>query len=459
MVRLDTEQKKEFKAAAIIVPIIALIALLPLLNFVDSDRAAEASDGGFFAELIVFALLFVVLIVALIVSFRKASKKVHDETIVYRTTEGIFNLDDPQSVVEALVLYQDYTSEHLFADLRADNYCERVLFNMFVKKGYLKLESDCLYVSKEANNTYIKNFYLIPLQNTCHVIELFKQALKNTNQDYNLTKLDVEKTALVEELPGEEGMCGAVVAYHLNNIKEYLEKLKKLAKECKKGYRSRDNKDVFENSGIQMNRLLVDHEDEIVVVERDVRQKYFTNTSGGASPVIVSILFMLLFVAVMVGSYYLVGSINDVVYLNPLPFFPAILGAGILSVLATYVWLLNEEKAEMLNERGKAIVDKISGLKNFIQNYTQLKDPSNDTLYVIWDEFVFFAYMFGLSSNLYDAAKDHGKTFDNEGVLDYFKETNCVDRAFDLNRYACVNVASAVSDFVKKKYSYDPPRR
>ncbi len=464
MVRIDSEQKREFKAAAGFALLLAIILILPAcgifkpnLGFVD-----YLPEAVFAFEFAVFAAIFVLLIIALIVANRKASKKIHDVANVHRTTEGIFDLDDPQSVLETLVLYQDYTSERLFRDLRIDNYCERIIFNMLVKRGWLAFEDGCLFVSQESDNYYIKKLYLEPIQNTLRVAEIAERAFNKVNKGYILDELKKEYV-FQEELPEKQGMHGKVTAYHLEEIKEFFEKLQKLASKVKDDFILKEDKSAFEDAGIEMNGLFVDHEDEIILVERDVRQKYFVDKKGNSathrfSPILAISFFLLLFAAILVGTHVAYDSFCGADTLSMTAISFEFLGAYFLSLMATYVLLVNEEKSEKLNEEGKAIVDKISGLKNFIHNYTQLKDPTNDNLYVIWNEFVFFAHMFGLSSKLYDVAKENNKTFDNEGILDYFKDTDCIERVFALNKQVCVDVAGNFSHVIYSKYHYESKR-
>lgn len=462
MVRIDAEQKQEFKAAAFFVPFLALILIVPaccLLNL-DEGFVDYLPEGAFYVQLAVFGALFVLIIIALIVTNRKASNKIHDVANVYRTTEGIFDFDDPQSVVEALVLYQDYTSERLFRDLRSDNYCERIIFNMLEKKGWIKFEDECLYVSKDANNAYVQKLYVAPLENSIKATEIAEAVFEKANKGYKLDPLKKDYV-LTEELSEKEGMQGEVVAYHLDAMKEFFDKFGELTREVKVDYLSSEDKRAFDDAGVEINHLLIDHEDEIIMVERDVKQKYFVDKKGNAathksSPIITMIFFLILFGAVLVGTHMGVDGMNGANTLSLTAVGFELAGAYVLSLIATYVRLVAEEKSETLNEEGQAIVDKISGLKNFIENYTQLKDPSNDNLYVIWNEFVFFARMFDLSRTLYEVAKENNKTFDNEEILDYFKETDCVEKVFELNKQVCIDFACTMSHTIYSKYHREP---
>ena len=461
MVRIDAEQKREFKAASFFVPLIALFLVVVTGGIlrVDAGFVDYLPDGAFYVQFAVFVAIFALLIIALIVTAKKASKKIHDVANVYRTTEGIFDFDDPQSVVEALVLYQDYTSERLFRDLRNDNYCERIIFNMLSKKGLIKFENECLYVSKDAGNAYIKKLYLAPLENTCKALEIAKRVFEKANKGYKFEAL-AKDYVLTEELPEKEGMQGKVIAYHLDAMKEFFDKFEDLTTEIKVDYLSSEDKRAFDDAGVEMNHLLIDHEDEIILVERDVKQKYFVDKHGEvathqASPIISMIFFLLLFGAILVGTHILFDMLNGTETLSLTAVGFEFAGAYILSLIATYVRLVAQEKSETLNEEGQAIVDKISGLKNFIENYTQLKNPASDNLYVIWNEFVFFARMFDVSRTVFEAAKDNGKTFDNEEILDYFKDTDCVEKAFALNKQACIDFASTMSHTVYRKYHYE----
>lgn len=475
MVRLDVDAGHKFRQSILLTLVCCGLFLFfqpYLIGFFGSG--VELDTVGIIAVGVVFAILLILIIAFIILNYKKAKNKIKESTSsVWRTTEGIFNLEEPMSVVEALVLYQDYTSQSIHKDLRKDDFYITLLFNIFEKVGWAKYEDGNLYLRKDIENKYYKRFCYEPIAKSIESIKLAEELL---DQDY--CKRDFEKEDLVffEPVSLKDGMTGQIEVYYLETIADYGRKLKGSIKKNAQGMingasnwfeigrrMNTTTAGFFSGYASQIGRPVLDSAEVLADCEWQVKEKYFlgenkreesggpsidlpdglgntTSVQWGGKITLVAFLFTIMFIAILFGVYALV----DLTYPPLSAAAICIPGAWILSSFATYSIALRNEANEKLTPRGQEIVERIAGLKNFIANYTQLKNPVSDNIYKIWDEFVLFAYLFNVNSNLYEVARDNGQQFENQSVVDYFESNKGADALIRTNHSVCQHISYPV---------------
>lgn len=436
MARLDISQEKEFSSVCAAPIIILPICIFAIQCWLGSTGAllfsAEVDNSNFntlqgtlveglIAQAIVFAIILILLVILLIRAKRK-DKKNKRPISVYRTTEGIFDLDDPESILETIVLYQDYTSENLMQDIRQNHFCNRLLFVIFQKKGWIRYDGQDLFIKKGIDNAYFQDNVIRLLDSSMKAIALGEELL---SEDY-CHSLFVRQSNLIEETDTE-------IIYHINQISEYAKEirdcLKESAEDIVKNW-DKTNASKFKSGTERMLCHGYTYKDISEMVENKVRLKYVDKGKGKTAndrvnPIFVAAGSSILFVILLFAVYFIYAI--SVGFQVSVDFFLGIMiyaESVNLAILATYIRLMREESEEKLTPEGQEIVDKVAGLKMFIKDYTQLKNPSSDKLYKVWDEFVLFAYIFGLNSQLYWIAKENNMQYQNEELLDYFNKND-----------------------------------
>ena len=453
MVRLDVSQKQKFKTARKIPLIFLFIFILPIATYTGYSRRSEFDPvkdtiksyitsfdelyllKGMIPELVVFAICLAILIFFLVRS--KKRNKAKQTAEIYRSTEGIIDFDDPQSVLEMIVLYQDYISEDLVFDIRKDSLCANLLYNMLTKQELIRLEGQKLYV-ENVDDFWLEKL-ILPIDNTIRAIEVGAEIPSTFN--FNL---DFRSNLVLREEVDDE------IVYHLDNIKEVAQKtrdgIETATKWCSQYYdRLRYTQRMPLDTVSSMflgkvkkmmsfltlpNKILEEVEDavhtEYVYYEKP-HNPYLLMT--GLSTFFIALLFITFLIATSI-----IG-LSQIILLPPA--FAAFVLGYILSILATYVILLKEETTEELTDEGEELINRILGLKTFIEEYTQLGEPISDKVFGAWDEFVFFAKIFGLNDKLYEIAKENNVEYNNEEMFDYFKKNSIVDDIFDINKKVC----------------------
>ena len=494
MVRLDVRAGNNFRNSAGLILGVCIATPFALLCLGAAPTILDYMEtNGIIAMCAIFAILLGLAIVFYIRNYKKAKDKIGESTSkVWRTTEGIFDINDPISVVETIVLYQDYTSQTIYKDLRKDDFCNVLLFNVFEKIGWAQYDggNGDLYLSKGIDNKFYKKFCYEPVAKTLNAIHVGEELLA---KEWCLSDFEKEDLNFMETLPSKSGMIGEVEVYHTKTIQDYGLKIKGAIRRGAYAMTDRSfsiktglgnplfKKDKmeyaksFENYARMMARHKLDEYEVLEICERDVKRKYFvgsgqklskwdgddipssrfsfqmpTGSLNGEKKEIKwgGKVFWLMLVTVTITAIALIGAYNmvtgNVVFAT---LISSLVAGYFLSLVIGYSFLLLDEANEQLTPEGKEIVERIAGLKNFIKNYTQLKNPSTDNLYKIWDEFVLFANLFNLNSSLYEVAKSAGVNFKNQNVLDYFKNNNGAEVLIRTNHCVCQNIVYPNLDY------------
>ena len=273
MARLDVGQEKEF--GSVIVAPACIMPMLFLCFWAGSMKAGMLAEKqatldnvygkGLLIELVALAACLTLLLVWLIVAVVKNKKK-RKPTAAYRTTEKVFNLDDPQSVLETLVLYQEFTSVNLHQDLKNNDRCNKMLFKMFEKAGWVSLAGSNLYVRYDVNNRYYKRFCLDFLDNTLKAVRIAEKLLAKEDNKFDFEKEDIE---FVKDLGYVEKFGGEVKVYQLNKLYDYITKIRAAIKQT--AYHGWTGDDVDFNLPIEnIHSLGLDRDDTLERVEFEI---------------------------------------------------------------------------------------------------------------------------------------------------------------------------------------------
>ena len=417
---------------------------------------------GFVVVLIVFAVLLGLIIVTIVTANAKGVKKRKTDSGICRDPSLVFNYNDPESIIETLILYQDYTGNQLNKSLYKNNLLNTIVFNMFKKLGWTREEDGKLYI-KNVDNNYLQYLCIRPLDNT---IQAFSQAQEFNNQEWFDKKI---------EAPGNyKTVEGDTLIYDIDKMTEYSSKVFKCIedsarrwcqgkgiKESFKVYNG-SNANRFENMALSLTRWRAGSNNEgIDYAEKTVKEKYFAEktvekarkeSKKSESLTGIYVLSAILAIAFLI-VYHVFGqnaTFNTKALIN---FICVVFGLS-LGNLFLYSKSLIREAGEELNPDGQEIIDRIYGLKRFIEEYTQLKNPSSDNVYRVWDEFAFFAGMFGLNDKLLNVAKENGMEYDNEKVLEYFEANETMMKVIATNYNVCGHVPYPCEDDKQWKIGY-----
>lgn len=442
--RLDISQKKEFKTGLVIPLIIYPVVFIFLAGwFGQTGLVPIGGDGlGFLLELAIYVVLFIFGVIELSKA-RIKNKREKKAVSAYRTTEGIFNLGDPQSIIESIILYQDYTSENLVFDIRKNNYCTKLLYHMLEKSSFIKLENNILYIDKGVDNKWLNELILTPLNGNIKAIQIGESCL------VKFWSFSRENVVMFEETQQQ-------LIYHFDTILDYSAKVRAGLKELS-DYTARENWDENKARDIRsyiydMGEFLYELWDTSEEIENQTRMKYFLPGKRGrtaldrTNPATCMFGYSFLYISIPLAT----NILFSMAWCGAAEWFLSSIVAFIcsypLAIIKTYTRLMKDEAEEVLTPEGQEIVDKIAGLKMFIKDYTQLKNPSTDNLYKIWDEFVLFAKLFGFNDKLYEIAKENGMEYENDELLDYFSKNNPIlDNINKTNENVCLRIPYPVS--------------
>lgn len=211
MIKLDAVPRRK-----IITSIVTVVLYLGILFFSFCIPQKNTPDYtiipfAFGVNSLIFAGILVFLLVSITITQKRGEKKRKQDSGICRDPSLVFDFSDPESVVETMILYQDYTGEKLSKSLYENNRCNMIVYNMFTKLGWIKLEDDILYVKSGVNNDYLNHFCIRPIENA---LKAFEEAQKLNDHDWFAQKIPPIPTDFRAEV-------GEWSGYKLKPIKEY----------------------------------------------------------------------------------------------------------------------------------------------------------------------------------------------------------------------------------------------
>lgn len=422
--RLDVGQRAQFgqfvKTWVLLTPFLPIYTIL-IFAFYGKNPPAVIDLGipkeyGFS---VAFGVIFLIYFLIFLVVFKKSKKKIKPTT-AYRSTEKVFDFDNPQSILESVVLYQDYCSKNIIKkDLRQDNNCNYLLFNTFKKAGWLKTTEEDVILRTDVKNPIYQTICYGALEGTLNsIVEAESILRKNNNVEFSFKKQD--------ELFKENG---DYKIYHIHVIKDYAVELKRTLNKSVDELRTWKFKDWQEKESLAKfgeihakkmyeNYVNFNNENVIDYVEREVQKKYFKNSKKMIAAGLKALLICFGNVALLaICCAHLTGI--------DLSFQQHLLLAAeyvTLALFSLYIVFLNEEASEQLNPDGEQIYNKIAGLEYFIRDFTSIEDPLDEQItQMIWGDFIFFTAVFDLNTDVYEFAKKLGIEYKEEEIFDYFQ--------------------------------------
>lgn len=355
-----------------------------------------------------------------------------DSAGYYRDTKGIFDFDDPMSILEVLVLCNDYSGGADFGiELNNEN-VRRLIVNTMIKTGAIvKITKDEIIVDEkkldecdagkklldiyfrtypnQINNLYRKAFFHLP---TCPKREnektLLQQAIKpfafdisnltykrNGNTIFNFKKASSAYSALIE-------IFRSVAAENRKMFKNF--NLNSFFESLMLGL-DFDASEVVERLGKYTLKC-----------QKDVRKKYFAKGGGKRFPVATFAVVTYLGLAIY---FY-----RD--HLPSLSFYIILLLVPVVFLFFDYLYYLGRESYEVLNDEGQEIFNKVLGLRHFIVDFTNIPNVKDVSL-IAWDEIAIFANLFGLNEHVREIFKKEGIWLDHAEIYDYFRPVNELD--------------------------------
>lgn len=422
-------------------------ALFLVIFYFFESRTEDIDTTGMQVVWIAFAVLLSLLILAIIIVNITGSTRKKSSGGICRDPSLIFDYNNPESIIETLVLYQDYTGEKIGTTLYKNNTSNMLMFNMFEKLGWIQEKDGKLYI-KNVDNNYLQRLCVRPLDNA---IQAFNQVQEFNKQNWFSEKIeapDVYKSAK-----------GDILIYDIDKMLEYSSKVDDCLYSSAYAWRFSIINPVKYNKMSALNfKSMAEkltywaaggNDDCIEYAESVVKRKYYEYKKKswlGKKLNTKNDVFALsaILTAVLIAIYYIFAQnpLSGIEYGfelflgNGLNFICAILGL-VLGNLSLYFKSLIGEERERLNPAGQEIIDRVYGLKRFIEEFTQIDKPISNDIYRVWDEFVFFASMFGLNVKLYNVAKYNDTKFDNEKVLKYFEENRTAVKVIDTNYNVC----------------------
>lgn len=355
-----------------------------------------------------------------------------DSAGYYRDTKGIFDFDDPMSILEVLVLCNDYSGgADLGVELSNEN-VRRLIVNTMIKTGAIvKITKDEIVVDdakldeceagkklldiyfrtypNQINNLYRKAFFHLP---TCPKREnektLLQQAIKPFA--FNISNLTSKrKGTTIFNFKKTSSVYSALI-----------EIFRTVAAENRRMFKNFNLNSFFETLmiGLDFDASIVVEKLEKYTLkcQKDVKKKYFAKSGGRRLPV--ASFAVVIYLALAVYFY------RD--HLPSVSFYIILLLVPVVFFFFDYLYYLGRESSEVLNEEGQEIFNRVLGLRHFIVDFTNIPNVKDASL-IAWDEIAIFANLFGLNDNVRDIFRKEGIWLKHSEIYDYLRPLTELD--------------------------------
>ena len=387
----------------------------------------------------VYSIVFLLMLIRFLMLQLKGIKKVSVKGTYWRTTEGIFDFNDPQSIADVLVLWRDYSSSNILQNLHTNRTYDNLMFNIFEKVGFVSFDGERLFVY--SNNELVRKLCVETLDKSiASAIAINKILLRDFScLKQNCYVIDNISEETFKERGSIDGKEATV--FYVKKLEDatlaltsslYQKTENFCTTPCLLAYKKNNDAEVFKASVKRIHSVnYVSDNDGIVSGEEACKKKYYKNEHSGS----VSAKSFALVTAIFLFSVAIYNALAGNGNWSQTFFLTSIVASFLLGIFANYLCYLSQEVSEKLNDAGREKIEKIQGLKNFICDFTQLGDKDVNVNYLaIWDEFALFAHFFGLLPNLEPIAQKVGIDFDENDLAPYFKENEIANIVLDCNQ-------------------------
>ena len=437
---LDLEQQKKFKKIRNVLAFYyGALIVLPIVFFWDSLSSSQYSAGaGFYLSPWFLILLIVGLGVCTVLAvgkFRKKKIKNISGAGYYRDTKGIFDFDDPVSILEVLMLCNDYSGGvGLGINLDSEN-VKRLIINTMIKSGAIvKISDDEIVVNEEklkdcpvgkelmlpyfskfpnlVNGVYRKVFFELPSKpKKAEEAQILQSCIKPFACDYgDLTKKDGGINRF--DFKKSSSLFGALI-----------EILRSVAAENRKMGKNFNLNSFFSNLRLTLDAYQTSSqkviESCIISCQKSVKTRFFRNTKKPDYVV----------GSVAVAVYFIIAIALHIGSMAALTVYFIFLLAPLVFSYVEFLHSLAGEANEELTEEGQGVFDKVLGLRQFIVDFTNIQNIDNVGL-IAWDEIAIFASLFGLNDNVKTIFESEGIKLEHQEIYDYLRplfELNAID--------------------------------
>ena len=434
---LDLKQQIKFKKIRKVLAFYygALIAIPVVFFWNDLLSSQYGVDFSFYLSPLFLFCLLVTLSVCTCLAFAKYKrKKIEDisKAGYFRDTKGIFDFDDPVSILEVLILCNDYAGGvNLGIDLDNDS-VKRLIINTMIKSGAIvEISPDEIVVNDKklaqcgvgkelmepylfkfpnlVNDVYRRVFFELP---SCPKKDKEKKILEASIKPFAF-----EHDNLVVK---DDGNSCLNLAKSLNIYKVLIEILRSVAAENRKFMKDFNLNDFFVNLGRAPDSFRVSRREIIenctLDCQRRVKDKYFISSrkrdlvAGGVATAI----------------YFVLAIVTHIGCTSMFAGYAIMLIAPLVFAYVEFLYSLASEADEQLTSEGEEIFNKVLGLRQFIVDFTNISNVYNASV-IAWDEIAILASLFGLNDCIKEIFEREGIKLEHQEIYDYLRPLDELD--------------------------------